>query len=311
MIREMYSRQEVAQLQNCTLCPRKCGVNRFDGPKGYCGTDAGLNLASICIHRGEEPPISGPDGICNVFFSGCNLRCIYCQNYEISRPRFNSGNFTFGEAVSEITGIIRGGIKAIGFVSPSHMIPQMRALIRAVRESGLKPITIYNTNSYDCPKVIDENEGLIDVYLPDFKYVTPVTAKQYSDAADYPDAALKALRKMYYQKGSVLHTDEQGRAENGMLIRHLVLPGHSEESKAVLKTIAEELSPGVNLSLMSQYYPVPGVKDHTILNRKLYKNEYESVVAAMNSLGFRNGWIQDMSSHLNYRPDFNRNHPFE
>ncbi len=311
MIREMYSGKEVAQLQHCTLCPRKCGVNRFEGAKGYCGTDAGLNIASICIHRGEEPPISGPDGICNIFFSGCNLRCVYCQNYEISRPRSNSGNFTFGEAVSAIKDIIGKGIKAVGFVSPSHMIPQMRALIRAVRESGLNPITIYNTNSYDCPEVIEENEGLIDVYLPDLKYVTPVLAKQYSDASDYPGVALKALRKMYYQKGSVLQKDEQGRAENGILIRHLVLPGHSEESKAVLKTIAEELSPGVNLSLMAQYYPVPGVKDHSILNRKLFKDEYESVVDVMNSLGFRNGWIQDLSSQLNYRPDFSRNHPFE
>lgn len=311
MIREIYSRQEVAQLQHCTLCPRKCGVNRFEGAKGYCGTDAGLNIASICIHRGEEPPISGPDGICNVFFSGCNLRCIYCQNYEISRPRSNSGNFTFSEAVSVITDIIRGGIKAIGFVSPSHMIPQMKALIRAVRETGLKPIIVYNTNSYDCPEVIEEIEGLIDVYLPDLKYVTPVIAKQYSDAADYSDVALKALRKMYYQKGSVLQKDEQGSAESGIFIRHLVLPGHSEESKAVLKTIAEELSPGVNLSLMSQYYPVPDVRDHSILNRKLYKDEYESVVAVMKSLGFRNGWIQDLNSYLNYRPDFSRNHPFE
>ncbi len=311
MMRERYSKQEIAQLQHCTLCPRKCGVNRFEGATGYCGTDAGLNIASICIHRGEEPPISGPDGICNIFFSGCNLKCIYCQNYEISRPRSHSGNFTFEEAITAIADIIKGGIKAVGFVSPSHMIPQMRALLRAVRESGLKPITIYNTNSYDRPEVIEENEGLIDVYLPDLKYVTVGLAKQYSDASDYPDAALAALRKMYYLKGSVLHTDEQGRAENGMLIRHLVLPGHSEESRTVLKTIAEELSPGVNLSLMSQYYPVSAVKDHSILNRKLYKNEYESVVETMKSLGFRNGWIQDMSSNLNYRPDFNRKHPFE
>jgi putative pyruvate formate lyase activating enzyme len=214
-------------------------------------------------------------------------------------------------AIDAITSYIEGGIKAVGFVSPSHVIPQMRVIIRELRKKGLRPITVYNTNSYDKPEVIEGNEGLIDVYLPDLKYVTAGIARKYSDAANYPEIALAALREMYYQKGSVLHTDEQGRAESGILIRHLVLPGHIEESRKVLKSIAEELSPGVSLSLMSQYYPVPGVKDHRILNRTLYKAEYESVIEVMKSLGFRNGWIQDLDSHLNYRPDFKNTHPFE
>jgi putative pyruvate formate lyase activating enzyme len=311
MMREIYTKEEIDQLSDCTLCPRECRVNRFSGGKGYCGADAEMNIASICLHRGEEPPISGPDGICNVFFSGCNLRCIYCQNFEISRPRTSSGNYTFKAALDEITSYIEGGIRAVGFVSPSHVIPQVRALIREIRKRGLRPITVYNTNSYDNPEVIKGNEGLIDVYLPDLKYVTASIAGDYSDAVNYPEIALAALREMYYQKGSVLHTDERGRAESGILIRHLVLPGHTEESIKVLKSIAEELSPGVSLSLMSQYFPVPGVKDHSILDRTLHKSEYESVIEIMNSLGFRNGWIQDPDSHLNYRPDFKNTHPFE
>jgi putative pyruvate formate lyase activating enzyme len=136
-------------------------------------------------------------------------------------------------------------------------------------------------------------------------------ASEYSDAADYPVVALKAIKEMYYQKGSTLRVDESGRAENGMLIRHLVLPGHVEESKNVLKSIAEELSPGVHLSLMSQYHPTAIVRNHPVLNRSLYKAEYEAVVKTMEDLGFRNGWIQDLDSYRNYRPDFRKEHPFE
>ena len=153
--------------------------------------------------------------------------------------------------------------------------------------------------------------GLIDVYLPDYKYVTEEIAYEYSDAADYPRIALKAIREMYYQKGSTLPVDHNGRVESGLLIRHLVLPGHAEESKKVLISIAEELSPGVHLSLMSQYHPTPGVSKHQILNRPLYRAEYEDVVATMESLGFRNGWVQDMDSNMNYKPDFSKENPFE
>jgi putative pyruvate formate lyase activating enzyme len=180
-----------------------------------------------------------------------------------------------------------------------------------LNERGLKPITVYNTNSYDKSEVIESFNGIIDVYLPDYKYITPGIAKKYSDASDYPEVALKALKKMYYQKGSTLSMDKEGRAENGMLIRHLVLPGNVEESKKILRSIAEELSPGVHLSLMSQYHPTPFVKDLSPINRSLYKSEYELVAEAMENLGFRNSWIQDMESYRNYRPDFRKELPFE
>ena len=313
MTGDIYTRDEIALLSECTLCPRKCRVNRFEGGTGYCGSDAGMNIASICIHRGEEPPVSGPEGICNIFFSGCNLKCIYCQNHDISRPCSQEyrRSLSLNETLDTITEILSQGIKAVGFVSPSHVVPQVKGIIRGLNARGFNPVTVYNTNSYDKPEVIDSLDGMIDVYLPDYKYFTASLAQELSDAYDYPQVALSAIKRMYYQKGSTLPLDKEGRAENGILIRHLVLPGHAGESKKVLKILAEELSAGVNLSLMSQYHPTPFVVDHPDLKRKLYKAEYDEVAQAMEDLGFRNGWIQDMDSYLNYKPDFSKEHPFE
>ena len=309
----IYTEEETLKLKSCTLCPRGCKVNRFEGPRGYCKTDAGMNIATVCIHRGEEPVISGRDGICNIFFAGCNLRCAYCQNHEISQCRTMTVkvNNDYDLLLDQIEDILEEGITAIGFVSPSHVIPQVKAILRGLHERGLKPVKVYNTNGYDTLESIRGLDGLIDVYLPDFKYASPEIAKDFSDASDYPEVAFKAIKEMYYQKGSTLSLDENGRAENGLLIRHLVLPGHANESKKVLRTIAEELSPGIHLSLMSQYHPTSAVAEHPDLSRSLYKEEYDEVVKEMENLGFRNGWVQDMDSNLNYRPDFRKENPFE
>lgn len=311
-IKEIYTKDEIELLSDCTLCPHQCRVNRFEEGSGYCGADAGMNIASICIHRGEEPSISGPEGICNIFFSGCNLKCLFCQNYEISRPgrERRRGFFSYEGALDAIVAILSQGIKAVGFVSPSHVVPQVTALIRGLNKRGLKPITVYNSNSYDKKETLRALEGIIDVYLPDYKYVSAGLSNEFSDACDYPEVAFRAIKEMYYQKGSALTTDEKGRAESGMLIRHLVLPCHAEESQKVLRTIAEEISTGVHLSLMSQYTPTPLVRNHTNLGRALYKDEYEDVVNEMGKLGFRNGWVQDIESNRNYCPDFSRENPF-
>jgi len=309
----MYTNDEQILLSDCQLCPRECRVDRFAGGDGYCGADAGMNIASICIHKGEEPVISGPEGICNIFFSCCNLRCVYCQNHEISRPDSIEprSNYSLNETLDIIEKSFSRGIKAVGFVSPSHVVPQVKSILRGFKERGIKPIKVYNTNGYDKPETIDSLDGLIDVWLPDYKYATPALASRFSDAADYPDVVLKAIKRMYYQKGSALSLDEEGRAENGLLIRHLVLPGHAEESKKVLKIIAEEISTGVHISLMSQYHPISFVKGNADLERSLYRSEYMEVASEMERLGFRNGWNQDMESNTNYRPDFSKEHPFE
>jgi putative pyruvate formate lyase activating enzyme len=311
--KEIYSIEDTNLFSSCTLCPRECRVNRFDGSEGFCKTDAGLSISSICVHRGEEPVISGPSGICNIFFSGCNLRCIYCQNHEISRCGSGSGNDpeTLENVLDRIAAILSEGIKAVGFVSPSHVVPQVRAIITGLRSRGIYPITVYNTNGYDKAGTLQSLSGLIDVYLPDFKYISPEIASEYSDAADYPSIALKAIKEMYYQKGSILITDMDGIASNGILLRHLVLPGHADESKKVLRTIADEISTGISISLMSQYHPTKDVSTHSVLRRTLYRYEYDSVVQEMERLGFRNGWVQDMDSYANYRPDFSKKHPFE
>ena len=215
-IRELYDQYDIKLLSNCTLCPRECRVDRFKGGTGYCRSDADTNIASICIHRGEEPPISGPDGICNIFFSGCNMRCVYCQNHEISRPgaECRSSSASFDNAIKTISGILDQGIKAVGFVSTSHVVPQVKAIIKALNSLGHKPITVYNTNSYEKKETICSLEGLIDVYLPDYKYVTANTARELSDTSDYPDVALAAVKEIYFQKGSVLSTDkEEGQKE--------------------------------------------------------------------------------------------------
>jgi len=310
---DLYDKIDTSLLEDCTLCPRECHVNRFDGGFGYCGIDSGLNIASVCVHKGEEPVICGNNGICNIFFSGCNLHCLFCQNHEISRPGsvIKNTGMDLNIVLDKIEEILFYGINAVGFVSPSHVVPLVKVIINGLHSRNLKPVTIYNTNSYDKAETIRSLDGLIDVYLPDYKYVTKEIASEFSDAVDYPLVALKAIKEMYYQKGSTLRLDDNGLAENGMLIRHLVLPGHIEESKSVLRLIAEELSPGVHLSLMSQYHPTYLVNDHPVLNRTLYKEEYEAVVEEMNKLGFRNGWVQDMDSNVNYRPDFRKEEPFE
>jgi putative pyruvate formate lyase activating enzyme len=310
---DIFERNDRLILENCTLCPRECRVNRFKGGLGYCGTDAGLNIATVCVHKGEEPVITGENGICNIFFTGCNLHCLYCQNHEISRygSRTGSEGINLEGILERIMKMLSEGIQTVGFVSPSHVVPVVRAIIKGLNSRGCKPVTVYNTNGYDKPETIRSLDGLIDIYLPDYKYVTNKIALEYSDAGDYPEIALKAIKEMYYQKGSPLITDENENAVNGLLIRHLVLPGHAEESKKVLVSIAEELSPGVHLSLMSQYHPTELVRHHEVLNRTLYKKEYESVVEKMEELGFRNGWVQDMDSNLNYMPDFSKENPFE
>ncbi|HSN49993.1 MAG TPA: hypothetical protein VLR52_02095, partial [Bacteroidales bacterium] len=211
-----------------------------------------------------------------------------------------------GVLLDQIEEILSTGINTLGFVTPSHVVPQVKAIIRGLHSRGVKPVTVYNTSSYDKAETLQSLSGMIDVYLPDFKYVTASLSGDYSEAFDYPDVAVKALREMYYQKGSVLRIDDNGSAEYGMIIRHLVLPGHIQESIRVLEVIADKLSPGVHLSLMSQYHPSPRVRNHPVLNRQLSREEYEKVVNALHRLGFRNGWVQEIESNMNYLPDFSK-----
>lgn len=301
------------EFQECRLCPRQCGVDRTSGQTGYCGSDAGLHIGSICIHRGEEPVINGRKGICNVFFSWCNLQCMFCQNYQISNKHHlsTSRQYTIDEAVDEIIDFLDQGMEAVGFVTPTHFSPYVKAMVKALHQMGYVPAIVYNTSGYENAEVLRGLEGLVDVYLPDFKYLDPDLAESYSGARDYPEVIKGAMREMYRQKGSSVILNENGQALSGLIIRHLVLPGGVRDSKNILTWIAENLSASINVSLMSQYGPTRLVREHPVLSRPLSVAEYDEVVAHLEMLGFENGWMQDMLSHQNYTPDFNLNHPFE
>lgn len=299
------------ELQDCRLCPRHCGVDRTRGRAGFCRSGAGLEIASICLHRGEEPPVGGVHGICNVFFSHCNLQCIYCQNHQISRNDLPAETMSLEHAVTEITAILARGVTHLGFVSPSHLVPQMKRLIHEVRRAGYDPVVVYNSNGYDEVETLRGLEEWVHVYLPDFKYMDSALAQRWSLAGDYPETARRALREMFRQKGSMVFFDERGLAERGLIIRHLVLPGQVENSLQVLQAIAADLSPLVHLSLMSQYRPMPRTAGLPPLDRPIGAAEYERVLAEMERLGFQRGWVQSLDSSDHYHPDFRRDHPFE
>ncbi|MCD4813913.1 radical SAM protein [bacterium] len=298
-------------LENCQLCPRTCGVNRQAGERGYCACDSGLSVHSVVLHKGEEPAVSGTHGISNVFFSHCNLQCRFCQNYQISD---NARPITSGLELSQVIEMIQDqlarGAENVGFVSPSHLIPQMCMMMDALKAKGCNPVYVMNSNAYDCVDVLRTLEARIQVYLPDFKYMDSKLAKVLSGAEDYPGIAGKALQEMFRQKGECLECNTRGIATNGMIIRHLVLPGYIENTLECLRFIAQELSPEIHISLMSQYHPTPRVKTMTPLNRVLQPREYEQVLNEMAKLGLEHGWIQELDSAHVFLPDFESEDPF-
>ena len=305
--------EPLEELRACNICPRKCNANRFLAKKGYCKADASFSISSIFAHRGEEPPISGDQGICNIFFTNCNLQCIYCQNYQIScnLNDYAGQKMSLKQVLQQVTAILGTGINHVGFVSPSHFVPQVKVIIHALRELGLDPVFVYNTNGYDRPEVIRGLQDHIDIYLPDIKYSDPELSRRYSDAADYPAVALSCLKEMYRQKGAELPLNEDGYAMSGILVRHLVLPSHPGNSIGVLRSIAREVSNELHISLMSQYYPAHHAMQHEFLGRSLKVKEYYRVVDELEALGFENGWVQHLSSSSTYRPDFDSETPFE
>lgn len=301
-----------APLASCNICPRNCRVNRLRGETGICGSDADFNISSIVVHHGEEPVISGKNGICNVFFSRCNLSCSYCQNYQISCNRgvVKENKMQLPEVAGFIIRCLDQGCHTVGFVSPSHYIPHVKAIIETIRNMGHNPIFVYNTNGYDKVEEIRSLENYIDIYLPDYKYAGNNLALKLSKVPDYHPTALMAIREMYRQKGSTLIMNENGYAEKGLIVRHLVLPGYVDNSIRVLQNIAD-ISTSLSVSLMAQYWPVPGVSNHPSLGRTLGYEEYETVKSELENLGFYKGWVQELESSNNYLPDFELDKPFE
>lgn len=301
------------KLLNCNICPRNCNANRANKNKGYCNTGKGYYIASIFPHQGEEPPISGENGICNVFFAHCNLQCVYCQNYQISNNKIdaNKFEFSFEETIKKITNILDTGVEALGFVSPSHFVPQTIEIIKELKHRKYFPITVFNTNSYDKLETLQELEPYIDVYLPDLKYAFNDVSLKYSSAKNYPEIAFAAIKEMYKQKGSDLFINKNGYAESGLIIRHLVLPNNINNSVEILRFIASEISTDVHISVMSQYNPQFLQKATPELNRPLTIREYNIVLQEIEKLNFTNAFIQELESKNNYLPDFENEKPFE
>ncbi len=261
------------QLTNCECCPRKCKVNRLEGRVAVCGMGAGIQISHAGLHFGEEPPLSGTKGSGTIFFTGCNLRCVFCQNYQISQE-YRQGHprtLTVEELAAEMLRLQDEGAHNINFVSPSHMIFQMAEAIQVAKEKGLAIPVVYNSNGYDSVDALRQIRGLVDIYLPDIKYLDNGLGKKFSAVIDYADIVLPVIREMLDQVGH-LQLDDEGIAVRGLLVRHLVLPGYVENSRRCLRALAD-LSPDTFVSIMSQYSPQYKARHYPEINRTLTQNE--------------------------------------
>lgn len=277
-------------LTSCKICPRMCGVNRLKSEKGFCGSWKDLRVYSYHLHFGEEPPISGTSGSGTIFFSYCNSRCVYCQNYKFSR--LNSGEDI---EVEKLSGIMLDlqiqGAHNINLVTPTHFVPQIITAIRIAKNKGLQIPIVYNTNGYELPETLELLKGIVDIYLPDMRYGNNEMAMKYSSLPDYVSYNRKAVKKMHEQVGDLVM--ENGIAIRGLLIRHLVLPNNITETREILKFIRDEISQDTYISLMGQYYPVFKANQYPEINRQITEKEYEEAVNIMLNLGLENGWCQE------------------
>jgi len=277
----------------CRLCPRECGADRLEAlvkKTGFCGAGDRVKIASYNLHFGEEPPISGKRGSGTVFFSGCTLRCIFCQNYPISHL-YNGQFYSLEQLANIFLHLQERGAHNINFVSPTPYLYHIVTALRLARDKGLEIPVVYNSSGYERTDIIKKLHNLIDIYLPDLKYDNDRLSLKFSGVKNYVDNAFSAVNEMYVQVGD-FHQDKNGIGKSGIIIRHLVLPGFIENSKKVLKRIAGSPFKDVHLSLMSQYFPAHKAVEHPRLNRKLRADEYSEVEACALYLGFSKGWFQ-------------------
>ena len=307
---ELKARVEQAEkiLQSCTACPRNCLTNRKENELGVCLSGYLPVVSSYTPHFGEEPVLSGTKGAGNIFFGNCNLKCVFCQNHEISQNwKVESTKEVSFERLADIMIELQDkGCHNIGLVSPTHFSAQILKSIYIAIEKGLRLPIIYNTNGYDSVEMLKLYDGVIDIYLPDFKYGNDEYAKKYSKVDDYYEKAKLALKEMYRQVGYKLFYDGEV-VVRGLIIRHLVLPNDLAESENVFKFIAEELNPEIHLSVMSQYYPTFMSKRDILIDRTIRESEYEKVLSLLDKYNLNNGWTQEMESFDTYKPDFNGN----
>ena len=289
-------------LESCTICPRECRVNRLKGEMGFCKIAGGIKVSKAFLHFWEEPCISGKNGSGTVFFSGCNMGCVFCQNYEISQKRF--GVYIDVEKLAMIfLNLQMKGAHNINLVTPTIYVPYIIEALEIAKRKGLSIPVVYNTSAYEKPETIELLRGYVDIFLPDLKYFDDEIAKKYSNAPLYFEYATKSILKMYEIVGDV--KIENGIMKRGVIIRHLVLPMHTNDSIKVLSWIKDNLKGKVLLSLMSQYYPMYRAGEYKEISRRLTKREYQKVVNFVLENGLDYGYIQDLDSATDkYTPDF-------
>lgn len=281
-----------AAMRSCMLCPRNCAVDRLKGEKGFCRTGKVCKVASANLHFGEEPPITGTKGSGTIFFSNCNLRCVFCQNYPISQ--MGSGEYaTPHELADMMLKLQQRGAHNINLVTPSHVVAQFLAGLAIAAKRGLDIPIVYNCSGYDGLEALKLLDGVVDIYMPDIKYCEHEIAERYSGATKYWDAVRPAIKEMYRQVGP-LTMDENGIGVKGMLIRHLVLPGGLSSSERIFEFIATEVSCDVPVNLMSQYFPADKAVNDPVLGRRITKEEFKEAEDALHKWGLTEGWIQPL-----------------
>lgn len=277
--------------ENCLLCPRKCGINRSTGQTGICGVSSEIKVARAALHYWEEPCISGKRGSGAVFFSGCSLHCVFCQNREISDGK--EGKVISKERLSDIFIELAGkGANNINLVTPGQYIPDIVWAVNDAKSRGMKLPIIYNTSGYENVTELKLLEGIVDVYLPDFKYMDSTLSARYSRAKDYPSVAKQALSEMVRQQPDVVIDDATGLIQKGVIVRQLLLPGHVNDAKAVLKYLYDTYHDHVYISMMSQFTPI-ALEDYPEINRTVTKREYERLVNYALEIGITNAFIQE------------------
>ena len=285
---------DVKILEKCAICPHNCGINRLNNQIGRCKSKDTIKVALYSTHNFEEPCISGKKGSGTVFFSNCNMNCVFCQNYEISQQ--GKGKEISIEELAEI--FIKQqekDVENINLVTPTSYVPQIIEAIKIARKNGLKLPIVYNTNGYEKVETLKMLEGYVDIYLPDFKYSDDELGKRLSKVDNYFEIATEALKEMYRQTGKAVFNGE-GIMQKGMIIRHLVLPNHILNSRRVLKWINENMH-DVYVSVMAQYFPTYKAKEIDDINRKLTKKEYEQIENYLYRLDLENGYIQELGEH--------------
>lgn len=271
------------ELENCRICPRGCGINRFKGEKGFCRAGYLPEVASHSPHFGEESPLVGRRGSGTIFFTHCNLRCSFCQNYPISILG-EGREVSFEQLGRMMVRLEKLGCHNINLVSPSHYVPQILKAVRFAAREGLSVPLVYNTGGYDSLTALELLDGVIDIYMPDFKYMNAETAKAYSQASDYPEKAQAALKEMFRQVGNLV-IDDRGIALRGLLVRHLVLPQNLAGTEAAMKFIASEISKWTYVNVMDQYYPCGNPPPDSPLRRRLRPEEFREAVRAAKEAG--------------------------